>query len=333
MTLCNSSPAALRSVILSSGAYLPTRIVTNADLEKTIETTDEWIVQRTGIRQRYVAQESETTGFMATEAARRALLAAGLNGADIDGVILGTSTPDLAIPGVAVSVQAALGVRHGPCFDVQAACSGFLYALTVADSLIRTGQGRRFLVIGAEKFSSILDWTDRRTCVLFGDGAGAAVLAADESGNGTLADRGILKTILHANGSLRDILRTSGGTASTGTVGHIVMDGQEVFRHAVTCMAGAVDEILRETGVDPAQIKWLLPHQANIRIIESIARKLNLPMDRVIVTLDRHGNTSAASIPLAMAEAMADGRIQRGDLVLIEAMGAGLSWGAALVRF
>jgi 3-oxoacyl-[acyl-carrier-protein] synthase-3 len=270
---------------------------------------------------------------MATQAARRALDRAGLTGADIDGVILGTSTPDLTVPGVAVSVQGALGVGLGPCFDVQAACSGFLYALTVADSLIRTGQGQRFLVIGAEKFSSILDWTDRRTCVLFGDGAGAVVLAADESGSGTLEDRGVLKSILHSNGRLRDILRTSGGTASTGTVGHILMDGQEVFRHAVTCMAGAVDEILRETGVDAGAIKWLLPHQANIRIIEAIARKLSLPMDRVIVTLDRHGNTSAASIPLAMAEAMEDGRIQPGDLVLIEAMGAGLSWGAALVRF
>ncbi len=323
----------LRSVIVSSGLYLPERVLTNAELEAMVDTTDEWIVQRTGIRQRHVANETETTSFMATQAARRALDRAGLTGADIDGVILGTSTPDLTVPGVAVSVQGALGVGLGPCFDVQAACSGFLYALTVADSLIRTGQGRRFLVIGAEKFSSILDWTDRRTCVLFGDGAGAVVLAADESGSGTLEDRGVLKSILHSNGRLRDILRTSGGTASTGTVGHILMDGQEVFRHAVTCMAGAVDEILRETGVDAGAIKWLLPHQANIRIIEAIARKLSLPMDRVIVTLDRHGNTSAASIPLAMAEAMEDGRIQPGDLVLIEAMGAGLSWGAALVRF
>ncbi|HRC26555.1 MAG TPA: beta-ketoacyl-ACP synthase III [Alphaproteobacteria bacterium] len=329
----SSSPLALRSVIVSSGLYLPKRVLTNTELESMVDTTDEWIVQRTGIRQRHVANETETTSFMATQAAHRALDKAGLTGADIDGVILGTSTPDLTVPGVAVSVQGALGVGLGPCFDVQAACSGFLYALTVADSLIRTGQGRRFLVIGAEKFSSILDWADRRTCVLFGDGAGAVVLAADEGGAGTLEDRGVLKSILHSNGRLRDILRTSGGTASTGTVGHILMDGQEVFRHAVTCMAGAVDEILRETGVDAGAIKWLLPHQANIRIIEAIARKLSLPMDRVIVTLDRHGNTSAASIPLAMAEAMEDGRIQPGDLVLIEAMGAGLSWGAALVRF
>lgn len=332
MTVKESCPH-LRSVILSSGSYLPEKILTNADLESMVDTTDEWIVQRTGIRQRHVASVAETTAFMATQAARRALDHAGLTGADIDGVILGTSTPDLTVPGVAVSVQAALGVGLGPCFDVQAACSGFLYALSVADSLIRTGAGRRFLVIGAEKFSSILDWTDRRTCILFGDGAGAVVLAADESGAGTLADRGVLKTIVHSNGALRDILRTTGGTASTGTVGHILMEGQEVFRHAVTCMAGAVDEMIRETGVNPAAIKWLLPHQANIRIIESIARKLSLPMDRVIVTLDRHGNTSAASIPLAMAEAMADGRICPGDLVLIEAMGAGLSWGAALVRF
>lgn len=332
MTRSPCAPA-LRSVIVSSGLYLPERILTNAQMESMVDTTDEWIVQRTGIRQRHVANETETTSFMATQAARLALDKAGLTGADIDGIILGTSTPDLTVPGVAVSVQGALGVGLGPCFDVQAACSGFLYALTVADSLIRTGQGRRFLVIGAEKFSSILDWTDRRTCVLFGDGAGAVILAADESGVGTLEDRGVLKSILHSNGRLRDILRTSGGTASTGTVGHILMDGQEVFRHAVTCMAGAVDEILRETGVDAGAIKWLLPHQANIRIIEAIARKLSLPMDRVIVTLDRHGNTSAASIPLAMAEAMEDGRIQPGDLVLIEAMGAGLSWGAALVRF
>lgn len=331
--ISSESPVSVRSVILASGHYLPEKILTNSDLESMVDTTDEWIVQRTGIRQRHVACETESTAFMATEAARCALENANLTGADIDGVILGTSTPDLTVPGVAVSVQAALGVGLGPCFDVQAACSGFLYALTVADSLIRTGQGRRFLVIGAEKFSSILDWTDRRTCILFGDGAGAVVLAADESGAGTLEDRGVLKTILHSNGALRDILRTTGGTASTGTIGHILMEGQEVFRHAVTCMAGAVDEMIRETGVDPSAIKWLLPHQANIRIIESIARKLSLPMERVIVTLDRHGNTSAASIPLAMAEAMADGRIRPGDLVLIEAMGAGLSWGAALVRF
>jgi 3-oxoacyl-[acyl-carrier-protein] synthase-3 len=324
---------ALRTTILSCGSYLPARVLTNADLEKMVDTSDEWIVQRSGIRERHIARDDETTADMAIEAARRALVNAGLNGADIDGVIVATSTPDTTFPSVAVKVQAALGVGQGPCFDVQAVCAGFVYALTVADSLMRTGATKRLLLIGAEKMSSIINWQDRTTCVLFGDGAGAVVLEADTTGKGTIDDRGILSTHLHADGTLKDILYVNGGVSSTGVSGHIVMEGKEVFRHAVSAMADVVAEVLDHHGVGPDIIDWIVPHQANVRIIESTAKKLGLGMDSVVVTVDRHGNTSAASIPLALTEAVLDGRIKRGDVLLLEALGGGLVWGAALVRF
>jgi 3-oxoacyl-[acyl-carrier-protein] synthase-3 len=322
----------IRSVITGCGSYLPAQIVTNADLEKKVETTDEWIVQRTGIRQRHIAAEGQTTGDMAIEAGRAALKAAGLTGADIGGVIVATSTPDNTFPSVAAKVQAALGIPPGPAMDVQAVCSGFVYGLTVADSLIRTGLAKRFLLIGAEKMSALLDWDDRTTCVLFGDGAGAVVIEAQE-GAGTVQDRGVLSTHLYADGRLRDILHTTGGTSSTGDAGVVKMEGKEVFRHAVQFMADIVGEVLEHNKVAPDDIAFLVPHQANIRIIEATAKKLDMAMDRVVVTVDRHGNTSAASIPLALCAAVGEGRIKRGDLLLMEALGAGLTWGAALVRF
>ncbi len=322
----------LRTIIRSCGSYLPARAVTNADLEKIMDTSDEWIVQRTGIRQRHIAAEGETTAHMAIEAGRQALDSSGLAAADIDGVIIATSTPDTTFPSVAVKVQQALGITKGPAFDVQAVCAGFVYALTVADSLIRTGTSRRILLVGADKMSSILNWEDRTTSVLFGDGAGAVILEASE-GQGTVADRGIISTHLHADGNLKDILYVNGGVSSTGTSGHIMMEGKEVFRHAVAAMSDVVAEVLAHNRIEADQIDWVVPHQANIRILESTAKKLGLSMDQVIVTVDRHGNTSAASIPLALAEAVRSGRIRQGDLMLIEALGGGLVWGAALVRF
>ncbi len=322
----------IRTVIAGTGSYLPAKIVTNKDLESLVETSDEWIQQRTGIRQRHMAADTETTADMAIEAARRALEASGLKGDDIDGVIVATSTPDTTFPSVAVKVQAALGVRHGPVFDVHAVCAGFVYALTVADSLIRTGAAKRLILVGAEKMTSILNWEDRTTCVLFGDGAGAVVLEAKD-GQGTLADDGVLSTHLHADGTLKDILYVDGGVSSTRTAGHIVMEGKEVFRHAVAAMSDVVNETLAHNGIGADQIDWIVPHQANIRIIEGTAKKLGLGMEQVVVTVDRHGNTSAASIPLALDEAVRDGRIQKGHLMLFEALGSGLTWGAALVRF
>ncbi len=322
----------LRTIIRSCGSYLPVNCVTNDELAKTVDTSDEWIVQRTGIRQRHIAAKDETTAHMAIAAARRALENSGLQGADIDGVIIATSTPDTTFPSVAVKVQAALGIAHGPAFDVQAVCAGFVYALTVADSLIRTGVAKRILLVGADKMSSILNWEDRTTCVLFGDGAGAVILEADESGTGTVDDRGVLSTHLHADGNLKDILYVNGGVSSTGTTGHIMMEGKEVFRHAVAAMSDVVAEVLSHNNITADKIQWMVPHQANIRILESTAKKLGMSMDQVIVTVDRHGNTSAASIPLALAEAVESGRIAKGDLMLIEALGGGLVWGAALVR-
>lgn len=322
----------LRTVILSCGSYLPPKIVTNADMEKIVETTDEWIVQRTGIRQRHIAAEDMTTADMAIEAARKALERSGLTGGDIDGVIVATSTPDTTFPSVAVKVQAALGTKGGPTFDVQAVCAGFVYALTVADSLIRTGAAKRLILVGAEKMSSILNWEDRTTCVLFGDGAGAVVLEGVQ-GKGDISDRGVLSTHLHADGTLKDILYVDGGVSSTQTSGHIRMEGKEVFRHAVGAMADVVDEVLEHNVITPDKIDWIVPHQANIRIIESTAKKLGLSMDQVVVTVDHHGNTSAASIPLALTEAVEAGRVKKGQLLLLEALGAGLTWGAALVRF
>lgn len=322
----------IRSTIRGTGSYLPEKILTNAELEVLVDTSDEWITQRSGIRERRIAGPDETTGDMAIAAARAALDNAALTAADLDGVIVATTTPDRTFPAVAAKVQAALGMNPGPAFDVQAVCTGFVYALSVADNFIKAGQMKRILVIGAEKMSSIIDWKDRTTCVLFGDGAGALILEASE-GEGTLEDQGIFSTHLYSNGAFRDLLYTDGGPSSTGTSGHIVMQGREVFKHAVTCMAEVVQEALDANKVTPDQIDWLVPHQANSRIIEATAKKLDLPMDKVVMTVERHGNTSAASIPLALHEAVADGRIQRGQLLLLEAMGGGLTWGAALLRF
>lgn len=321
-----------RSLIVGTGSYLPEKILTNADLEKMVDTTDEWIVQRSGIKQRHIAADGQTTGDMAIEAARRAMQAANLKAEDIDGVIVATTTPDRTFPSVAVKVQAELGIAPGIAFDVQAVCTGFVYALTTADNFIRLGQARRMLVIGAEKMSSIVDWNDRTTCVLFADGAGAVILEAHDSDDG-IDGRGIHSTHLYANGSQRDLLYTDGGPSSTGAAGHIVMHGREVFKYAVTYMADIVAEVLATNRITPDQIDWLVPHQANIRIIESTADKLSMPMERVVLTIQKHGNTSAASIPLALDDAVRDGRVKRGQLLLLEAMGGGLTWGAALVRF
>lgn len=322
----------LISIIAGTGSYLPTKILTNADLEKMVDTTDEWITQRSGIKQRHIAAENESTGDMAIIAARRAIESAGMMPDDIDGVIVATTTPDRTFPSVAVKVQGELNIPPGLAFDVQAVCTGFVYALTVADNFIKTGQAKRILVIGAEKMSSVVDWTDRTTCVLFADGAGAVILEAKENNKG-LDGQGIHSTHLYANGKQRDMLQTSGGVSTTGGKGKIEMQGREVFKYAVSYMADVVNETLAHNKITPDQIDWLVPHQANIRIIQATADKLDMSMDKVVVTVDRHGNTSAASIPLALDEAVRDGRIKRGHMLLIEAMGGGLTWGAALVRY
>ena len=316
------------SVILSTGAYLPEKVLTNKDLEKIVDTSDEWIEQRSGIRTRHIAADDQTSADMAIVAAKDALERGNIDPASIDGVIVATTTPDRTFPSVAVKVQAALGCPVGLAFDVQAVCTGFVYALATADNFIKAGQCKRILVIGSEKMSSIVNWEDRTTCVLFADGAGAVVLDAQED-----SERGVLSTHLYANGTLRDLLYTDGGPSSTGEAGHIVMHGREVFKYAVTYMADAVNEALAANDVSASDIDWLVPHQANIRIIEATAKKLDMPMGKVVVTVDHHGNTSAASIPLALHEAVADGRIQEGQLVLLEGMGGGLTWGSALVRF
>lgn len=317
-----------RSVILATGSYLPEKILTNKDIEKLVDTTDDWIVQRTGIRERHIAAPGQATSDMAIHAARRALEASGLTPNDIDGVIVATTTPDRSFPSVAVCVQAALGLRAGPAFDVQAVCSGFIYALSVADSFLRTGGMKRVLVIGAEKMSSLLNWEDRTTCVLFGDGAGAVILESQ-----TESDSGILSTHLYADGKFRDLLYTDGGTSTTGTSGHIIMHGKEVFKNAVTLMSEIVQEVLDRNTITSDQIDWLVPHQANLRIIAGTAEKLNMSMEKVVVTVDKHGNTSAASIPLALDTAVRDGRIQRGQMLLLEALGGGLTWAAALIKY
>ncbi|MBI5121545.1 MAG: ketoacyl-ACP synthase III [Rhodospirillales bacterium] len=322
----------LRSQIVGVGSYLPARIVTNQELEKSVDTTDAWIVERSGIRQRYIAAEGETTSDLAYEAAKEALANAGLTGADLDLIIVGTATPDHTFPATAARVQARLGMTKGFAFDLQAVCSGFIYALATADNFIKSGQVKTALVIGAETFSRILDWQDRGTCVLFGDGAGAVVLKAGE-GQGTSADRGILSSHLHSDGRHYDLLYVDGGPSSTKTTGCVRMKGNEVFRHAVVNMAEVVGEALAANGLQASDIDWVVPHQANIRILEGTARKLGLPKERMVVTVDRHANTSAASIPLALAEAVKDGRIKQGQLLLLEAMGGGFTWGSCLVRF
>jgi 3-oxoacyl-[acyl-carrier-protein] synthase-3 len=320
-----------RSVVMGCGAYLPAKTVTNADLADLVETSDDWIAQRTGIRERHIARDDETTSDLALAAATRALEAAGIAGSDIDLIVLATTTPDQTFPATAVRVQKALGMTGGAAFDIQAVCSGFIYALAVADNFLRLGQAKRALVIGAETFSRILDWTDRGTCVLFGDGAGAVVLEAKSEAEA--GGRGIISTHLHSDGRFEDILYVDGGPSSTGTVGKLRMNGKEVFRHAVQKLADVVDETLAANGLTAADIDWLVPHQANQRIIDGTGRKLGLSSEKVVSTIARHGNTSAASIPLALAEAVGDGRIKRGDLVLTEAMGGGLTWGAALLRW
>jgi len=316
-----------RAAIIGTGSALPRRRVTNAELAETVDTSDEWIVERTGIRARYLAGEGETTSSLATDAARKAIAAAGIAPSDVDLIVLATATPDQTFPASATIVQTALGIDDCVSFDVQAVCSGFLYALSVADSMIRAGGARHALVIGAETFSRILDWSDRTTCVLFGDGAGAVILKG-ESG-----DRGILATRLHADGRHNQLLYVDGGPSTTQTVGKLRMKGQEVFRHAVTNLADVLREVMGAAGLALGDIDWVVPHQANRRILDATARKLGLAPERVIVTVDRHANTSAASVPLALDEAVRDGRIKGGDLVVLEAMGGGFTWGAAAIRF
>lgn len=320
----------IRSVIRGSGSALPANVVTNADLAKQIDTSDEWIVERTGIRQRYIAGEGETTATLATDAARAALADAGVDASEIDLIVLATATPDNTFPATATKVQNALGCNGGIAFDVAAVCSGFLYALATADSMLRTGLASRALVIGAETFSRILDWEDRTTCVLFGDGAGAVVLEAQESSS---ADGpGIIATRLHADGGQHDLLYVDGGPSTTQTVGHVRMKGREVFRHAVVNLAEVLGEVLEESNVSSEDIDWVVPHQANKRILDATAKKLGIDVEKVIITVDRHANTSAASVPLAFDVARKDGRIKPGDLVMFEAMGGGFTWGACLAR-
>lgn len=323
----------IRSVIKSCGSYLPEKILTNKDLEKIVDTSDEWIRQRSGIEERHIAADDETTSMMATEAARKALEKGDIDPKTIDGIIVATSTPDTTFPAVAVKVQAALNIPICMAFDLQAVCSGFVYAMSVADNFISSGQKKRLLVIGAEKMSAILNWEDRTTCVLFGDGAGAVVLEADGNGKGTIQDRGILSSHLYADGHYSDILYTSGGPATTKDSGYIVMEGREVFRHAVSNMAGVVPDVLQANHINAEDIDWLVPHQANTRIIESAAKKLGISMDHVALTVAKHGNTSAASIPLALTDYVERGLIKQGNLVLMEALGAGLTWGAVLLRY
>ncbi|PTM95325.1 beta-ketoacyl-ACP synthase III [Mycoplana dimorpha] len=322
----------IRSVVRGFGTALPKRVLTNRELESMVDTSDEWIVQRTGIRQRYIAGEGETTASLGAEAARAALDRAGLSPADIDLIIVATSTPDNTFPATAVNIQNRLGMSHGYAFDMQAVCSGFVYAMATADAYIRGGMARRVLVIGAETFSRILDWTDRTTCVLFGDGAGAVVLEALE-GEGTVADRGVLTSQLRSDGAHRDKLYVDGGPSTTGTVGHLRMEGREVFKHAVGMITDVIVAAFDATGLSVDDLDWMVPHQANRRIIDGSAKKLGIPLEKVVVTVDLHGNTSAASIPLALAAAAGDGRIKEGDLVLLEAMGGGFTWGAVLLRW
>ena len=322
----------VRAQATGSGAYLPEKIVTNAEIAKILDTSDAWIAKRTGIKQRHIAADGELTSDLGIKASQRALDAAGVSADAIDMIICATSTPDETFPATATRIQAELGCTRGSAFDIQAVCSGFIFALSVADSFVRTEQAETVLVIGAETFSRILDWEDRSTCVLFGDGAGALLLQAGE-GKGTASDRGVISTHLFSDGRHHDALYVDGGPSSNGKVGHLRMAGKEVFRHAVVRMAEAIDVALEKNQLLPKDIDWLVPHQANSRIIHAMGRRLNLPEERVVVTVDRHANTSAASIPLALAEAVGDGRIKEGDLILMEAMGGGFTWGSALLRW
>jgi 3-oxoacyl-[acyl-carrier-protein] synthase III len=322
----------MRSVVLGCGSYLPSRVVTNADLSRKVDTSDEWITQRTGIRERRIAADGETTSDMGIKAARAALAAAGVDAQSIDLVVLATSTPDNTFPASAVVIQAGLGISRGAAFDLQAVCSGFVFSLATVDSLLRTGGFKRALVIGSETFSRLLDWTDRTTCVLFGDGAGAVVVESQMQ-PGTREDRGILTSHLRSDGRYRSKLYVDGGPSSTGTVGHLRMEGRAVFKHAVAMISDVIEDAFKATGYGAQDIDWFVPHQANKRIIDDSAHKLGIPPEKVILTVEKHGNTSAASIPLALSVGIADGRIKRGNLVLMEAMGGGFTWGSTLVRW
>ena len=322
----------IRSALIGVGSALPRRVMTNKDFEKLVETSDEWIVQRTGIQQRYIAGDDETTVSLGEAAARAALENAGLVPDDIDLIILATATPNNTFPASSVEIQNRLGIHHGFAFDLQAVCSGFVYAMSIADLHIRGGQAKRVLVIGSETFSRILDWSDRTTSVLFGDGAGAVVLEAQE-GSGTIQDRGILASSLRSDGSHREKLFVDGGPSTTGTVGHLRMQGKEVFKHAVGMITDVIEDVFAKTGITAEDIDWFVPHQANKRIIDASARKLGIAEEKVVITVHLHGNTSAASVPLALATAVAEGKINKGDLVLLEAMGGGFTWGAVLLRW
>ncbi|WP_341907204.1 beta-ketoacyl-ACP synthase III [Sandarakinorhabdus limnophila] len=322
-----------RSVIIGTGSYLPQTVLSNADLAARLDTSDEWIIERTGIRRRHIAAPGEFTSDLAVAAAQRALDAAGKSPADIDLIIVATATPDQTFPAVATVVQHKLGMMHGVAFDVAAVCSGFLYALTVADSLLATGGHNRALVIGAETFSHILDWDDRTTAVLFGDGAGAIVLEAQAQPGDNASDRGVIACRLHSDGRYNDLLYVDGGPGSTGTTGKLRMKGKEVFRHAVNNLSSVMGEVLEAASLQASNVAWVVPHQANLRILEATAKKLNISPAQVVVTVDSHANTSAASVPLALDTAVRDGRIQPGDLLLLEAMGGGFTWGAAAVRW
>jgi 3-oxoacyl-[acyl-carrier-protein] synthase-3 len=322
----------MRSIVLGCGSYLPSRVLTNAELSRKVDTSDEWIIQRTGIRERRIAADGETTSEMGIKAARAALAAAGVEAQSIDLVVLATSTPDNTFPASAVAIQAGLGITAGAAFDLQAVCSGFVFSLATADALLRAGAFKRALVIGSETFSRLMDWSDRTTCVLFGDGAGAVVVESQPQG-GTRADRGILTSHLRSDGRYRSKLYVDGGPSSTGTVGHLRMDGRAVFRHAVAMISDVIEDAFTATGYSADDIDWFVPHQANKRIIDDTAHKLGIAPEKISLTVEKHGNTSAASIPLALAVGVADGRIKRGNLVLMEAMGGGFTWGATLVRW
>lgn len=322
----------VRSVVAGVGSYLPKKVMTNEELSSIVDTSDEWIVERSGIRQRHIAAEGELTSDLALEAAKAALANANMDAQEIDLIVMATTTPDNTFPATATTVQERLGIHHGAAFDVQAVCSGFVFAVSVADNFIKAGQFKNALVIGAETFSRLLDWEDRTTCVLFGDGAGAIVLTGEE-GEGTNADRGVLTAHLRSDGRHKEKLYVDGGPSSTGTVGHVRMVGRDVFRHAVVNIADAIKEALEATNLTVDDIDWFVPHQANKRILDGTAKRIGLPIEKVVMTVGEHGNTSAASVPLALDVALKDGRIKRGDLVLLEAMGGGFTWGSALVRW